>query len=186
MNPIIQYLIEADAIKVNGGPLLSRFGYDDNEIEFSWMNDHGDRVVQQIAVEEATMGTLDANCLTMVNVYGDIVKIETYKLTPLAFERPIHPDAFARYVADLLHRLPGYEEELIEHLDIAIDDQFGREQASMINNQGVTHQILALVNQGKAAEAVAALSATTLYEPENILSKLRAFSAAVTRTAVVN
>ncbi|EAZ97003.1 hypothetical protein [Marinobacter sp. ELB17] len=182
MNAITDHLDRADVIRVDNGPLLTSYTrWDDGSIEFEWTDGENNPFIENVGPEGVAKAQVTGHVIVMTNENGDAIRVETFNLSPFAITPAIHVDAFARYVADLLHRTPDAQETLIDQLDDLIWSKFGGDEASTINNQGPTHQIMALVNRGDAECAVGVLGSVSHKSAAEVLTTLRSLS--INRTA---
>jgi len=176
MNAITDHLDRADVYRVNGGPMLTSY-FENEDGGLSFVVDEGDAYVtnETIIQAEVANARVTGNVITMTNTDGEEVRVETFRITPHAITTGIHASAFARYVEDLYQRTPNAHEALTEQLDELIWSKFGGDEASVINNQGPTHQIIALINRGDASAAVGVLGSVAHKSAGQVLTTLRSY-----------
>jgi len=162
MSVFLHALNRADVIRVDGGPLLQSYEYDqDDELAiFQWTD--GDHEFS-VAIPRDGIATAkhEGNGFLAVDVDGEQVKVEVFSLTP---QYPVPPalsegwPAILKKAADEdIIPLAAQELMMIE----MVDDFIGGHAATTANNEGLEAQIEALVmaTRGRCDELIGELAA---------------------------
>lgn len=157
---ILHTLKNAEAIRVDGSPLLTDFHDEEGEIVFQWVDDESN--VFSVTIEHGDLedAALSLNTLETRNAEGEPVTVEVFSLTPSPFPDGT-PSDHARFIKKVMQFGKLDHEELIEILDDLVYSAVGDYEASRINNQGPEEQVKALVQGGHKGMLIDALSART-------------------------
>lgn len=145
MSAFLYALNSADAMRVDGGPLIDNFHYDvdDKIVTFRWDGDKG-RFEVVVPPESAATAKHQKNGFVVTDLSGELVTVEMYTLEP---KYPLPP----LVANDWMQVFCKADAEGVAHfsvmksvMDSVVDTFIGGHAALAANNQGYLSQIEAL------------------------------------------
>lgn len=174
MNYILDNLNVADAIQINGGPVLTEFEtLDDGGIGFIWTDDGGQRASEYVNAEELSKARVTGHSITFTNTLNETIRIDLFRLTPSPILPRIDEQRMTRFLTEHLDRHPNDEVTLIETLDERVHDLIGGYRATRTNNQGPVYQIMELAAHGHENEAIDAVAQALTLAFDQVNSAVR-------------
>lgn len=145
MSAFVYALRNADAMRVDGSPLIDGFDYDcdDRFVTFKWV-DGKKQFEVVISPREAATAELKGNRFILSAVGGDLVTVELFKLEP---SYPLPPRLSSGWM-DLFYKADQekivYFAAMKAVMDSVVDTFIGGHSGAAANNGGYMRQIEAL------------------------------------------
>lgn len=174
MNYILDNLNAAEAIQINGGPVLTEFEtLDDGGIGFIWTDDDGQRASEYVNAEELNKARVSGHSITLTNTLNETIRVDLFRLTPSPILLRIDEQSITRFLAEHLERHPNDENPLIEALDERVHDLIGGYRATRTNNRGPVYQVMELAAHGHENEAIDAVAQALTLAFDQVNSAVR-------------
>lgn len=161
MSSFIYALNNADVIRVDGGPLLTDYEYDEDDgcASFRWVDE--DRKYEVVVPKESiAVAKPRANGFVVADVDGQCVTVELFSLVP---EYPVPLKLSQGWLS--VFRLADSEQVIFDCvmqavMDSLVDDWIGGDVACRANNEGYSGQIEALyvTSHGRCDALIVALA----------------------------